>query len=85
MVNLRPSFPASTRRSRVVKLISRMPDSPARWLLLLRQLEHQFDVQRGDLDRLLDTVADISPARIALLQRAAGKPRTHAIIQALEI
>ena len=60
------------RRARFVARIEAMPDAPERWEFLFAVLEQQLDLNRDALDRVIGTILEIPPERVALFTKARG-------------
>ena len=62
----------AARRARFVARIEAMPDAPGRWEFLFAVLEQQLDLNRDALDRVIGTILEIPPERVALFAKARG-------------
>ena len=62
----------AARRARFVVRIEAMPDAPERWEFLFAVLEQQLDLNRDALDRVIGTILEIPPERVALFAKARG-------------
>jgi len=62
----------ASRRARFVARIDAMPDAPERWEFLFAVLEQQLDLNRDALDRVIGTILEIPPERVALFAKARG-------------